>query len=66
MTHAAMAKVENSAQGSSCKLKFVHGYKEGVGFLLKGTQFGYNYRKTRVGGNTVRYECCVITLTYTS
>jgi hypothetical protein len=25
MTHAATSKVENSAQGSSCKLKFVHG-----------------------------------------
>ncbi len=24
MTHAATSKVENSAQGSSCKLKFVH------------------------------------------
>jgi hypothetical protein len=24
--HAATSKVENSAQGSSCKLKFVHGY----------------------------------------
>jgi hypothetical protein len=23
--HAATSKVENSAQGSSCKLKFVHG-----------------------------------------
>ncbi len=25
MMHAATSKVENSAQGSSCKLKFVHG-----------------------------------------
>ncbi len=25
MTHAATSKVEYSAQGSSCKLKFVHG-----------------------------------------
>jgi hypothetical protein len=25
MTHEATSKVENSAQGSSCKLKFVHG-----------------------------------------
>ncbi len=24
--HAATSKVENSAQGSSCKLKFVHGH----------------------------------------
>ncbi len=26
--HAATSKVENSAQGSSCKLKFVHGVIE--------------------------------------
>ena len=26
MTHAATSKVENSAQGLSCKLKFVHGF----------------------------------------
>ncbi len=26
--HAATSKVENSAQGSSCKLKFVHAYYE--------------------------------------
>jgi len=25
--HAATSKVENSAQGLSCKLKFVHGHK---------------------------------------
>jgi hypothetical protein len=25
--HAATSKVENSAQGSSCKLKFVHGVR---------------------------------------
>jgi hypothetical protein len=26
MTHAATSKVANSAQGLSCKLKFVHGF----------------------------------------
>ncbi len=30
MTHAATSKVENLAQGSSCKLKFVHGPSCGV------------------------------------
>ncbi len=32
--HAATSKVENSTQGSSCKLKFVHGW---VNITLQGT-----------------------------
>jgi hypothetical protein len=31
-THAATSKVENSAQGSSCQLKFVHAYGFSMNF----------------------------------
>jgi hypothetical protein len=37
MTHAATSKVENSAQGSSCKLKFVHGVLVGTAQYVYAT-----------------------------
>ncbi len=44
--HAATSKVENSAQGSSCKLKFVYGFNQmklctkdnkGTGLIKRGS-----------------------------
>jgi hypothetical protein len=36
--HAATSKVVNSAQGSSCKLKFVHGLRNKLG-RIQNTSF---------------------------
>jgi hypothetical protein len=50
MTHAATSKVENSAQGLSCKLKFAHAmaYQEHVFLIGEWEKKGERERRTRI------------------